>query len=90
MASAQGRDLAPIFGDLRQSPKPSEIKLPLGIEQTSKIMRIQFRGCQIGMQGPQLCVKLHHFCKLDVATSRMTFLDLNLHGLQLAISILNN
>ena len=42
------------------------------------------RGCQIGMQGPQLCAKPGHFCKLDVATSRMAFLDLNLHGIQLA------
>ena len=42
------------------------------------------RGCQIGMQGPQLCAEPRHFCKLDVATSRMAFLDLNLHGLQLA------
>ena len=32
------------------------------------------RGCQIGMQGPQLCSEPHHFCKLDMATSRMAFL----------------
>ena len=25
------------------------------------------------MQGPQLCAKPRHFCKLDVATSRMAF-----------------
>ena len=31
------------------------------------------------MQGPKLCAKPRHFCKLDVATSRMAFLDLNLH-----------
>ena len=42
------------------------------------------RRCQIGMQGPQLCTKPRHFCRLDVATSRMAFLDLNLHVLQLA------
>ena len=40
-----------------------------------------FRGCQIGMQGLQLFAKPSHFCKLDVATSRMAFLDLNLHVL---------
>jgi hypothetical protein len=28
------------------------------------------------MQGPNLCTKLRHFCKLDVATSKNTFLDL--------------
>ena len=48
------------------------------------------RGCQIGMQGPQLCAKPLHFCKLDVATSRMAVLDLNLHVLQLATSNSNN
>ena len=42
------------------------------------------------MQGPQLCAKPRHFCKLDVATSRMTFLDLNLHFLQVATSNSNN
>ena len=31
-----------------------------------------------------------HFCKLDVATSRMAFLDLNLHVLQHATSNSNN
>ena len=36
------------------------------------------RVCQIGMQGPQLCAKPRHFCKLDVATSRMAILELNL------------
>ena len=29
------------------------------------------------MLGPQLCAKPRHFCKLDVATSRMAFLDIN-------------
>ena len=38
------------------------------------------RVCQIGMQGPQLCSKPRHFCKLYVATSRMAILELNLHG----------
>ena len=51
---------------------------------------IYVRGCQICMQGPQLCAKLRHFCKLDVATSRMAFLYLNLHALQLDNSISNN
>ena len=49
-----------------------------------------FRGCQIGMQGLQLFAKPSHFCKLDVATSRMAFLDLNLHVLQVATSNSNN
>ena len=48
------------------------------------ISGIPIRGCRIGMQGPQLCAKPRHFCKLDVATSRMAFLDLNLHVLQVA------
>ena len=48
------------------------------------------RGCQIGMQGPQLCTKPHHFYKLDMATSRIVFLDLNLHVLQVATSKSNN
>ena len=47
---------------------------------------IYIRGCQIGMQGPQLCAEPRHFCKLDVATSRIAFLDLNLHVLQVAPS----
>ena len=46
------------------------------------------RGCQIDIQGPQLCAKPHHFCKLDVATSRMAFLDLFV--LQVATSNSNN
>ena len=48
------------------------------------------RGCQIGMQGPQLWAKPHHCCKLDMATSRMAFLDLKLHVLQVATSNSNN
>ena len=47
---------------------------------------IYVRGCQIGMQGPQLCAKPRHFCKLDVATSRMAFLDINLRVLQVVTS----
>ena len=31
------------------------------------------------MQGPQLFAEPGHFCKLDVATSRIAFLDLNLN-----------
>ena len=42
------------------------------------------------MQGPQICAKPHHFCKLDTATSRMVFFNLNLHVLKLAISNSNN
>ena len=53
-------------------------------EESSSI--VQFRGCQIGMQGPQLCAKPGHFCKLDMATSKLAFLDLNLHVLQVATS----
>ena len=49
-----------------------------------------FRGCQIGMQGPQLCAKPIHFCKLDVATSRIAALDLNLHVVQVVTSNSNN
>ena len=52
----------------------------------AKTLGMYIRGCQIGMQGPQLCAKTHHFCKLDVATSRMAVLDLNLHVLQVATS----
>ena len=48
---------------------------------------MHIRGCQIGMQGPQLFAKPRHFCKLDEATSRMAFLDLNLHVLQVALQI---
>ena len=50
----------------------------------------QFRGCQIGMQGPQLCAKPRHCCKLDLAISRMAFLDLNLYFLRVATSNSNN
>ena len=42
-------------------------------------------GCQIGVQGPQLYVKPRHFCKLDVATSRIAFLDLNLQIKELRV-----
>ena len=66
---------------------------PLSIQFYIKIhtsVCMQARGCQIGMQGPQLCTKPRHFCKLDLATSRMAFLDLNLHILQLATSNSNN
>ena len=54
--------------------------------QIEKKWSINIRGCQIGMQGPQLCAQPRHFCKLDVATSRIEFLDLNLHVLQVAPS----
>ena len=42
------------------------------------------------MQGPQLCAEPRCFLKLDVATSRMAFLDLNLQVLQNAISNSSN
>ena len=48
------------------------------------------RGCQIGMQGAQLCAEPRHFCKLDVATSRIAILELNLLVLQVATSNSNN
>ena len=48
------------------------------------------RECQICMQIPQLCAKPRHFCKINVATSRMAFLNLNLHVLQVAASNSNN
>ena len=54
--------------------------------KTHKSCHMYVRGCQIGMQGPQLCAEPRHFCKLDVATSRIAFLDLNLHVLQVAPS----
>ena len=62
-------------------------------EHIEEILQVNFkhaikdvycRGCQIGRQGPQLCAKPRHFCKLDVAASRMAFLNLNLHVLQVA------
>ena len=62
---------------------------PIGISVKIKGIYV-FRGCQIGMQGPQLCAKPSNFCKLDVAASRMAFLDLNLHVLQVATSNSNN
>ena len=41
-------------------------------------------GGQNGMQGPQFCAKRRHFCKVNVTTSRMAILDLNLHVLEVA------
>ena len=35
------------------------------------------------MQGPHLSAKPRHFCNLDMATSKKTFLDLKLYVLQL-------
>ena len=37
------------------------------------------------MQGPQLCAKPRHFCKLDVATSRMACLTYMFYNLPLTI-----
>ena len=48
------------------------------------------RGCQIDMQGPQLCAGPRHFYKLDVPSSRIAFLDLKLLVLQLGTSNSNN
>ena len=48
---------------------------------------MKIRECQIGMQGPKrsLAQSLVIFANyLDMATSRMAFLDLNLHVLQLS------
>ena len=48
---------------------------------------MKIRECQIGMQGPKrsLAQSLVIFANyLDMATSRMAFLDLNLHVLQFA------
>ena len=48
-----------------------------------------FDDCTLG--GVKLaCAKPRHFCKIDVATFRMAFLDINLHVLQLATSNSNN
>ena len=78
-------NLDPFWTDLIQSaPKWS------GHFYTHVAISTYIRGCQIGMQGHQICAKPCHFCKLDVATSRMAFLDLNLHVLQLATSNSNN
>ena len=60
------------------------------ISEKSQELIMVFRGCQIGMQGSQLCAKPSHFCKLDVAASRITYIDLNLHVLQVAASNSNN
>ena len=51
---------------------------------------MHIRECQIGMQGPQLCAGPRHFCKLDVPSSRIAFLDLKLLVLQLGTSNSNN
>ena len=51
-----------------------------------KLLAMLNRRCQINMQGPQLFAKPRQFFKLDVATSRMAFLDINLHILQLESS----
>ena len=56
----------------------------------ANLLSLKVRGCQIGMQGPQLWAKHLHFFKLDVATSRIAILDLKLHVLQVAISNSNN
>ena len=55
-----------------------------------KMTNRNYAECQMGMQGPQLCAKPHHFCKLDLATSRMAFLDLNLHPNVLQVATLNS
>ena len=57
-----------------------------GLHGMANCFDVFIRGCQIGMQGPQLCAEPCHFCKLDVATSRIAFFNLNLHVLQVAPS----
>ena len=52
--------------------------------------RLKVRWHQIGMQGPQLCPGPRHFCKSDVPSSILAFLDLKLHVLQLGTSNSNN
>ena len=49
-----------------------------------------YRGCQIGMRGPQLCAGPLQFCKLDVPSSRIAFLGLKLLVLQLGTKNSNN
>ena len=39
------------------------------------------------MQGPQLFTEPRHFCKLDVATSRIAYLDPNLNVYKLLLQI---
>jgi len=51
---------------------------------------LAIRGCQIGLQGPQLFAEPRLFCKLNVAFSRIAILDLNLNVLQVATSNSNN
>ena len=48
---------------------------------------LPIRGCQIGMQESQLCREPCHFCKLDMATSRIAFLDLNRHAFNFPLQI---
>ena len=75
---------------------PKASNLPSGTEKLQKrnwetaFYGMYIRGCQIGMQGPQLCTGPRHFCKLDVPSSRLAFLDLKLHVLQLGTSNSNN
>ena len=71
---------------VQQSIKKSNHKRLHELISICTLHFMYIRGCQIGMQGPQLCAEPRHFCKLDVATSRIAFLDLNLHVLQVAPS----
>ena len=49
-----------------------------------------FTRYKIGMQGPHLCAKPRLFCNLDVATSKIVFVDLKLYVLELASSNFQN
>ena len=49
--------------DLQSSPRFYEVQTRLHLE-----VRPSW-GCQISMQGPQLCAEPHHFCKLDFQNS---------------------
>ena len=60
--------------------------LKIFIRFVSKLhMSLLYWVCKIGMQGPQLCAKPRHFCKLDVATSRMACLTYMFYNLPLTI-----
>ena len=56
MNTAQGRDLAPIFGDLSQGEKLSEIKQPLG--GVKKVIKagLHQRVNTCTLKSPHLCL----------------------------------
>ena len=67
-------------------PEGWNLKISLSLRNLENCQDPQNRGCQIGMQGLKLIAEPPHFCKLDVATSRIAFLDLNLNVRQVATS----